>query len=154
MLILQTLVAPTFSQQMKMYAAGEELFALRPLQYPEAARMKRDIALLEQLYTLYAEALQQLQQWCATPWRRVRDSLTAAATDAAALELRWRKLPRRLREWAVCEDLRAVLQNFIDVCMQNFLVHCVRSHYLRVIRTIASQVLVKLACAKQSLSAV
>jgi dynein heavy chain, axonemal len=115
---------------MDMYAAGEELFALRPLQYPEAARMKRDIALLEQLYTLYADAVHQLQQWCVTPWRRVRDSLTAAAADAAALELRWRKLPRRLREWTACEELRALVQNYIDVRLCTdlaFLVRCVKS---------------------------
>eukprot|EP00953_Heterococcus_sp_UTEX-ZZ885_P001478 1322-Heterococcus_DN1.PRE.1 len=141
---------------MEMYAAGEELFALRPLQYPEAARMKRDIALLEQLYTLYADALQQLQQWCATPWRRVRDSLAAAATDAAALELRWRKLPRRLREWKACEDLRAVLQNFIDVRMHVSAHFSLRSQYVRMLAIAKSalQSLMKFTCATQLLLAI
>ncbi len=42
-------------RKMMSYSAGEELFGLRPTQYPELAQTKRDLQLCETLYKLFDE---------------------------------------------------------------------------------------------------
>lgn len=45
-----------------MYAAGEELFALRSTQHPELVKIKKEACLLDQLYGLYMDVIHTLER--------------------------------------------------------------------------------------------
>lgn len=45
-----------------MYAAGEELFALKITPHPELVKIKKESCLLDQLYGLYMDVLQTLER--------------------------------------------------------------------------------------------
>lgn len=45
-----------------MYAAGEELFALRSTQHPELTKTKKEACLLDQLYGLYMDVIHTLER--------------------------------------------------------------------------------------------
>lgn len=46
----------------EMYAAGEELFALKLTPHPELVKTKKESCLLDQLYGLYMDVLQTLER--------------------------------------------------------------------------------------------
>lgn len=45
-----------------MYAAGEELFALKSTQHPELTKTKKEACLLDQLYGLYMDVIHTLER--------------------------------------------------------------------------------------------
>lgn len=45
-----------------MYAAGEELFALRSTQHPDLVKIKKEACLLDQLYGLYMDVIHTLER--------------------------------------------------------------------------------------------
>lgn len=46
-----------------MYAAGEELFALKVTQHPDLVRIKKEMCLLDQLYGLYMEVIHAFERY-------------------------------------------------------------------------------------------
>lgn len=50
----------------EMYAAGEELFALKSTQHPELTKIKKEACLLDQLYGLYMDVIHTLER-CGLP---------------------------------------------------------------------------------------
>jgi dynein heavy chain len=102
-------------RKMDMYIAGEELFALRTSKYPEMARTRKEVGLLDQLYGLYLDVLQSVEVNQSTLWIDVPGRLQEMTDEANGFDLRCKKMPKRLREWRAYEDLRAKLTDFQDL---------------------------------------
>lgn len=50
-------------RKMEMYKAGEELFALQQSQYPELIKTRKEVQLLDQLYSLYVEVINSYETY-------------------------------------------------------------------------------------------
>ena len=101
-----------------LYRGGEELFALQPTVYPELAKTKKELQLLDQLYTLYTEVVNAIEDWKATEWERARDQLDKYAESmegAEGFSQRCRKMTSKLREWDAYKDLKRQIEEFVAV---------------------------------------
>ena len=86
-------------RKMEIYRAGEELFALRPTRFNEVTKTRKDIQLVDQLYSLYVDVQASLKSWSTLLWKEVSDQVTAMTDVANSYEARVKKLPKKLREW-------------------------------------------------------
>lgn len=50
-------------RKMEMYKAGEDLFALQQSQYPELIKTRKEVSLLDQLYSLYVEVINSYETY-------------------------------------------------------------------------------------------
>lgn len=65
----------TRERKMEMYKAGEELFALRPTRFTEVVKTRKDIVLMDQLYSIYVDLFNNLKQWSTIMWTDVADQV-------------------------------------------------------------------------------
>ena len=98
-------------RRMEIYRAGEELFALRPTRFTEVVKTRKDINLIDQLYSLYTDVHTSLQHWAALLWEDVPDQVATITEVVNAYELRAKKLPKKLREWTAYDVLTEKISN-------------------------------------------
>lgn len=95
----------TRERKMEMYRAGEELFALRPTRFSEVTKTRKDIMLIDQLYSIYVDVQQSTKQWSVLPWKEVAEQVNSLSEIMNGYESRTKKLPKKLREWAAYDEL-------------------------------------------------
>ncbi|CAM9716155.1 unnamed protein product, partial [Choristocarpus tenellus] len=83
--------------QSEIYADGEELFALRSTQHPELSKTKKEVGLLEQLYTLYMDVVDTLERYSDILWSGVEEELESMVDMIASFDTRCKKMPKKLR---------------------------------------------------------
>lgn len=93
-------------RKMDTYRAGEELFALRPTRFNELVKTRKEIQLLDQLYSLYVDVIQSINQWKGISWSNVAEIVPTIMESAAGFDAKCKKLPKRLREWNAYADVR------------------------------------------------
>jgi len=93
-------------RKLDTYRAGEELFALRPTRFNELVKTRKEIQLLDQLYSLWVDVGQNLNQLQSIPWQQVCDTVPRIIEDAAGYDSRCKKLPKRLKDWIAYGDVR------------------------------------------------
>lgn len=71
-------------RKMEMYKAGEDLFALQQSQYPELIKSRKEVSLLDQLYSLYVEVINSYETYKKV--RRRRNLLTRLMTAGLACD--------------------------------------------------------------------
>jgi len=86
-------------RKMEIYRAGEELFALRPTRFNEVTKTRKDIILVDQLYSLYVDVQASVKGWSTLMWKEVSDQVSSMTDLANSYEARVKKLPKKLREW-------------------------------------------------------
>ena len=99
----------------EIYTAGELLFALRTTRYPDLDRTKREVALLDQLYTLYLEVVKTMDVNRQLTWHAAVGALPALSEKVASFDTRCRRLPKKLREWDAYKELRQTVTDFQDI---------------------------------------
>ena len=92
-------------RKMEMYKAGEELFALRPTRFTEVVKTRKDILLLDQLYSIYVDLFNNLKQWSTIVWADVADQVTSITDVVNGCDARIKKLPKKLREWSAFDEI-------------------------------------------------
>ena len=102
-------------RKMEMYAAGEELFALRATPYPELTKTKKEVSLLDQLYGLYMDVIDTMSTNRGILWSDISEQLEAMEESTNGFDARCKKMPKRLREWKAYLDLRDMLTSFQDI---------------------------------------
>ncbi|CAM9363245.1 unnamed protein product, partial [Sphacelaria rigidula] len=70
----------------EMYAAGEELFALRSTQHPDLVKTKKEMCLLDQLYGLYMDVIHTLERYREVLWTSAEDELAAMSEMVASFD--------------------------------------------------------------------
>jgi dynein heavy chain len=95
------------------YMAGEELFGLPQHKYPELARTKKELDLLDKLYTLYMNVLNKVNGyndilWCELDFDKIADEVNVFMGQC-------RKLPKALREWEAYRVLKQILDDFMEL---------------------------------------
>jgi dynein heavy chain len=95
----------TRERKMEIYRAGEELFALRPTRFSEIVRTRKDITLIDQLYSLYVDVDTSVKTWSTLLWGEVAEQVTIMTDQANNYEGRLKKLPKKLREWSAFTEV-------------------------------------------------
>jgi len=102
-------------RKLETFNAGEELFALRKSAFPALVKTKKEISLLDLLYTLYLDVIDTLDGYRNILWVDLNDQLDAMVEATNAFDLRCRKLPKKLKEWAAYLELRQKITDFQDI---------------------------------------
>lgn len=92
-------------RKMEMYRAGEELFALRPTRFNEVIKIRKDITLIDQLYSLYIDVNTSLKTWSSISWSNILEQISNISETANSFDARCKKLPKKLREWPAYDEL-------------------------------------------------
>ena len=101
-------------KMMETLMAGEELFSMRPTEYPQLVRTRREAKLLDQLYSLYLDVLEGVESYRQRLWTEVPALLASMQAKASDLKTKCRKLPKALRQVRAFHDLNATLDAFLN----------------------------------------
>jgi len=102
-------------RKLEMFNAGEELFALRKSNFPAMAKTRKEIQLLDLLYSLFTDVLQTLEGYRAIIWTDLPEQLESMTEVTNAFDLRCKKLPKKLKEWQAFLELRQKITDFQDI---------------------------------------
>uniref|UniRef100_A0ABM0ME01 Dynein heavy chain 5, axonemal-like n=1 Tax=Saccoglossus kowalevskii TaxID=10224 RepID=A0ABM0ME01_SACKO len=96
------------------YTGGEELFGLPVSSYPELLQIKKELALLQKLYSLYNDVIDRVNGYYDILWADV--DIEKINTELTEFQNRCRKLPRALKEWPAFNDLKQTIDDFNETC--------------------------------------
>jgi len=92
-------------RKMDVYRSGEELFALRGTKFSEVSKTRKEIVLIDQLYSLYVDLNASLSVWQEVPWVEVETLAPTMLETVNSYDARCKKLPKKLREWEAYDDI-------------------------------------------------
>ncbi|KAG9402276.1 hypothetical protein AC1031_006904 [Aphanomyces cochlioides] len=101
--------------KLEVYTAGEELFGMRPTEYPELVKTRKELALLDQLYGLYMDVVQTMEGYRNIYWSVVPSMLEEMTTSLHGFDERCKKMPKKLCEWEAYRLLRKDISDMLDM---------------------------------------
>ncbi|CAF0865917.1 unnamed protein product [Didymodactylos carnosus] len=101
-------------RKFETYSAGEDLFGLPVADYPDLARIKRELGLLQKLYGLYNIVIDTINGYYDIPWVDV--DIEKINSDLLDFQNRCRKLPKGLKEYQAFEELKKTIDDFNETC--------------------------------------
>ncbi|XP_048669966.1 dynein axonemal heavy chain 5 isoform X3 [Marmota marmota marmota] len=96
------------------YTGGEELFGLPVTQYPQLLEIKKQLNLLQKIYTLYNSVIETVNGYQDILWSEV--NIEKINSDLLEFQNRCRKLPRALKDWQAFLDLKKTIDDFSECC--------------------------------------
>ncbi|KAM4704637.1 dynein axonemal heavy chain 5 [Rhinophrynus dorsalis] len=96
------------------YTGGEELFGLQVTQYPQLLEIKKQLNLLQKLYSLYNNVIDTVNGYYDILWSDV--NIEKINSELLEFQNRCRKLPRALKEWQAFLDLKKTIDDFSECC--------------------------------------
>ncbi|KAL7690391.1 putative AAA+ ATPase domain, dynein heavy chain region D6 P-loop domain-containing protein [Plasmopara halstedii] len=105
----------TMEHKLEAYSAGEELFGMRPTEYPDIVRTRKELVLLDQLYSLYLDVEKTMEEFRGIAWVQVGAYVDQMSECYARYDARCKKLPKTLYEWEAYRILRKAISEFLDI---------------------------------------
>jgi len=96
------------------YSGGEDLFGLPATSYDDLQRIKKELNLLQKLYSLYNTVIDTINGYYDIPWVDV--NIEKINTDLIDFQNRCRKLPKGLKEYRAFNDLKQTIDDFNETC--------------------------------------
>ncbi|XP_072925763.1 dynein axonemal heavy chain 5-like [Hemitrygon akajei] len=96
------------------YTAGEGLFGLPVTQCPQLLEVKKELNLLQKLYSLYNNVTNTVNSYFDILWTEV--NVEKINNELLEFQNRCRKLPRGLKEWPAYLDLKQTIDDFSESC--------------------------------------
>ncbi|KAF0871450.1 DYH5 protein, partial [Crocuta crocuta] len=96
------------------YTGGEELFGLSVTQYPQLLEIKKQLNLLQKIYTLYNSVIETVNSYHEMLWSEV--NIEKINGELSEFQSRCRKLPRALKDWQAFLDLKRTIDDFSECC--------------------------------------
>ncbi|EDL08892.1 dynein, axonemal, heavy chain 5, isoform CRA_b [Mus musculus] len=96
------------------YTGGEELFGLPVTPYPQLLEIKRQLNLLQKIYSLYNNVIETVNSYQDTLWSDV--NIEKINNELLEFQNRCRKLPRALKDWQAFLDLKKTIDDFSECC--------------------------------------
>ncbi|SCU69962.1 Cytoplasmic dynein 2 heavy chain (DYNC2H1), putative [Trypanosoma equiperdum] len=93
--------------------AGEELFGLPLHKYPELVKTKKELELLDKLYTLYINVLHKVDGYNDILWCEL--DFDAIAEEVSVFVSQCKRLPKSLRDWDAYVELKKILDDFMEL---------------------------------------
>jgi len=97
------------------YSEGETLFGLQVTQYPELMKTKKELELLDKMYSLYVNVVQQTATYADTLWTDVIPNMDAMAEQFGSFKQLCSKLPKALKEWNAYKELNTKIESMIEL---------------------------------------
>jgi len=97
------------------YCEGEELFGLPITQYPELEKCKKELELLDKLYSLYVNVVQTISNYGDNMWTDVVANIDAMTETATGFQNSCKRMPKALREWDAYNELKQTIDEFFEV---------------------------------------
>ncbi|KAJ3258377.1 Dynein heavy chain 5, axonemal [Boothiomyces macroporosus] len=97
------------NRKWETYSGGEELFSLPVTPFPNLVRIKKELKLLQNLYSLYNDVLNKRQQYCETLWQDIK--LEDINTDMTDFQSKIKKLPKAIKDWDSFTELKNIVDN-------------------------------------------
>ncbi|KAL6445584.1 hypothetical protein ACFW04_000844 [Cataglyphis niger] len=101
-------------ERYETYSSGESLFGIEITEYPALQQRKREINLLQKLYTLYLQVMHTIDSYFDIPWSEI--DIEAIETELADFQNKCRRLPKAMREWPAYIDLKKKIDDFNEMC--------------------------------------
>ncbi|KOB76400.1 Uncharacterized protein OBRU01_03864 [Operophtera brumata] len=101
-------------RKFEMYSTGEKLFGMEVKDYPILHQRKKDLGLLSKLYSLYLSVMNSIDGYFETPWSGT--DIELIVTQLADFDLRCRKLPKAMKDWAAYIELKKKIDDFNETC--------------------------------------
>ncbi|XP_076295220.1 dynein heavy chain 8, axonemal kl-3 [Lasioglossum baleicum] len=96
------------------YSSGESLFGLEVTEYPALHQRKREINLLQKLYSLYLQVNRTIDSYYEIPWSEI--DIESIVTELADFQNKCRRLPSAMRDWPAYIDLKKKIDDFNETC--------------------------------------
>ncbi|KAG9395874.1 Dynein heavy chain and region D6 of dynein motor [Carpediemonas membranifera] len=94
------------------YTAGEELFGLPQTDFPELVQMKKELKLLNALYSLYSDVLSTVSGYADVLWLEL--NIESISNQMGDFQTRCRRLPKGMRDWDAFLELKKVIDDFSE----------------------------------------
>ncbi|KOX80134.1 Dynein heavy chain 8, axonemal [Melipona quadrifasciata] len=101
-------------EKYQTYSSGESLFGIEITDYPALHQRKREINLLQKLYSLYLQVIRTIDSYYEIPWLEI--DIESIMTELADFQNRCRRLPKVMREWPAYIDLKKKIDDFNETC--------------------------------------
>ncbi|KAJ9594442.1 hypothetical protein L9F63_014127 [Diploptera punctata] len=98
----------------EMYSSGERLFGMDVNDYPLLHKRKKELNLLNKLYSLYNSVMHSIDGYFDILWSEV--DIEAIKTELQDFQLRCRKLPKGMKDWPAFIDLKQKIDDFNETC--------------------------------------
>uniref|UniRef100_A0A5F8GJ93 Dynein axonemal heavy chain 5 n=1 Tax=Monodelphis domestica TaxID=13616 RepID=A0A5F8GJ93_MONDO len=96
------------------YTGGEELFGLPVTQYPQLLEIKKQLNLLQKIYSLYNSVINTVNGYHDMLWSEVNTE--KINNELLEFQNRCRKLPRALKDWQAFLGLKKTIDDFNECC--------------------------------------
>lgn len=101
-------------RRFEMYQTGEKLFGLPLTDYPILHLRKKDLNLLNKLYSLYLLVLKTIDGYFEIPWLDVcMEDIVAEVTE---FQNACRRLPKGMQKWKAYIELKTKIDDFCEMC--------------------------------------
>ncbi|KAJ3055739.1 Dynein heavy chain 5, axonemal [Rhizophlyctis rosea] len=101
------------NRKWETYSAGEELFSLPVTPFPALVKIKKELKLLQNLYSLYNDVLEKKNIYNETLWTEL--NLDGMNTDMNDFQNKIKKLPKAIKEWDAFLELKKIVDNLTGV---------------------------------------
>ncbi|KAL0211729.1 hypothetical protein RCL1_005355 [Eukaryota sp. TZLM3-RCL] len=120
------------------FSVGEELFNLPITEYPELIQIRRELRLLDSLYSLHASVMTSVSGFGEVLW--VDKDLDAIGSQLSDYQQKCRRLPASLREWDAYHQLKQMIDSFYETLplLQLLGNECMRARHWDEIQRICS----------------
>ena len=97
------------------YSAGEALFGLPTTDYPSLSKTKKELDLLDRLYSLYINVVESLNEWRELPWAEVAAEGTIKGIEGKVGDFQsaCSRMPKELRQWDAYVELKRLIDDFV-----------------------------------------
>ncbi|KAJ1563094.1 Dynein heavy chain 5, axonemal [Cladochytrium tenue] len=97
------------NRKWETYSAGEELFSLPVTPFPTLVRVKKELKLLQNLYSLYNDVLEKRASYNETLWQDI--NLEKINTDMNDFQNKIKKLPKAIKDWDAFLELKRIVDD-------------------------------------------
>ena len=99
------------NRKWETYSAGEELFCLPVTPFPTLTKIKKELKLLQNLYSLYNDVLDKRQGYNETLWSEIE--LDKINNDMTDFQNKIKKLPKAIKDWDSFTELKDIVDNLV-----------------------------------------
>ncbi|KAI9325129.1 dynein heavy chain, N-terminal region 1-domain-containing protein [Obelidium mucronatum] len=100
------------NRKWETYSAGEDLFSLPVTPFPTLVRVKKELKLLQNLYSLYNDVLEKRGLYNETLWSDI--DLEKINTDMNDFQNKIKKLPKAIKEWDAFLELKKIVDDLTN----------------------------------------
>ena len=105
----------TYERKWTTYSEGEQMFALFITEYPELDQTRKELGLLEKLYSLYTETTNTITGYADILWTDVVANIEGMNEEVGKLQTRCKTMPKALRAWDAYNELKRKIDDFLEI---------------------------------------